>query len=58
MIHLKQPKINTSFPKKDQHIYHEIIKESTLTNVPVATLMRNYVKKGMGEKQGTLVGAY
>jgi len=43
----KQRKINTSFPEDDIPMYNELMRESALTYVPIATLVRKYVRKGM-----------
>ena len=54
MRQLKQPKINTSFPRDDQDLYNQLIRESNLSYVPAATLVRKYVRKGMQVEEEAL----
>ena len=57
MRQLKQPKINTSFPRDDQDLYNQLIRESNLSYVPAAPLVRKYVRKGMEVENAVLATA-
>jgi len=42
--------INVSFPTEETSLYRELTMESSLSYVPVSTLIRNYIKEGMRSK--------
>ena len=48
---MKQNTIHISFAKDDLDLYHEIIRESSLSYIPASALVRNYLRKGMKDSQ-------
>jgi len=44
---MKQDTIHLSFPSKEVHLKHELLRESALTYVPIASLCRKYMRLGM-----------
>ena len=44
---MKQDTIHLSFTSKERHLKHELLRESALTYVPIASLCRKYMKLGM-----------
>jgi len=47
---MQRRNINVSFPNEETLLYRELTMESSLSYVPVSTLIRNYIKEGMKSK--------
>lgn len=47
---MKQQTIHVSFPQEETALYHELMRESSLTYIPLATLCRQRIKTSLQDK--------
>jgi len=44
---MKQTTIHLSIPEKEKDLYMELMRQSSLNYVPISSLCRHYIRKGM-----------
>ena len=51
---MKQKTIHISFPQDDIGLYNELMRQCSLSYIPVSALIRNYLKKGIKNQEKSI----